>query len=198
MATIYLRLSKRKNAFDHQEVILTFRHGKTIYQRAGTGIYIADKPMYWDGKNMVFRARSMTEEARYHRTQKERLEKLCNYINERWLETDKQIVSPTWLKDTIDSHNHPIVKKNDVDVIGIMESEDVGACLGEGFEVFLGFHNHQVNIQRLLGFLLNRLNDRDSEGDVRHETTVHHIAMEPIGLASVDHLNVAFQVQEVG
>ena len=67
---------------------------------------------------MVFRARSMTEEARYHRTQKERLEKLCNYINERWLETDKQIVSPTWLKDTIDSHNHPIVKKNDVDVIG--------------------------------------------------------------------------------
>lgn len=118
MATIYLRLSKRKNALDHQEVILTFRHGKTIYQRARTGIYIADKPMYWDGKNMVFRARSMTEEARYHRTQKERLEKLCNYINERWQETDKQIVSPTWLKDTIDNHNHPIVKKDDVVIIG--------------------------------------------------------------------------------
>lgn len=118
MATIYLRLSKKRNALDRQEIILTFRHGKSIYQRAATGIFIVDKPMYWDGDKMVFRARMMTDEVRYHRTQKERLEKLCKYINERWQDADKQNVSPTWLKDTIDSYNHPIVKKDDADVVG--------------------------------------------------------------------------------
>ena len=80
----------------------------------------------------------------------------------------------------------------------VVEGDDVGARLGEGLEVFLGLHNHQVDIKGLLGFLLDGLNDRDSEGDVRHETPVHHVAVEPVGLAAVDHLDVAFQVEEVG
>ncbi len=117
MATIYLRLSKKRNALDRQEIILTFRHGKSIYQRAATGIFIVDKPMYWDGDKMVFRARMMTDEARYHRTQKERLESLCFHINECWQDADKQNVSPTWLKDTIGNFNHPITRTDRADMI---------------------------------------------------------------------------------
>ena len=49
-----------------------------------------------------------------------------------------------------------------------------------------------------MGFLLDGLHHGDAEGDVRHEAAVHHIAVEPAGLAAVDHLDVGFQVEEVG
>ena len=80
----------------------------------------------------------------------------------------------------------------------VVEGDDVGASLGEGLEVFLGFHNHQVDIQWLLGFLLDGLHHGDAEGDVGHKAAVHHVAVEPVGLAAVDHLDVGFQVEEVG
>ena len=80
----------------------------------------------------------------------------------------------------------------------IVEGDDVGACLGEGLEVFLRLHNHQVDVEGLLGFLLDGLHHGDAEGDVGHEAAVHHVAVEPVGLAAVDHLDVSFQVEEVG
>ena len=107
MATIYLRLSKKSNDLGRNEIILTFRHGRYIYQRAATGIFILDKSSYWDGEKMVLRARSMTEEARYHRDQKDRLEQMCKYVNECWQEADMKNVSPSWLREVIDNFNHP-------------------------------------------------------------------------------------------
>jgi hypothetical protein len=80
----------------------------------------------------------------------------------------------------------------------IMEGDDVGAGFGEGLEVLLRLHDHQVDIQGLLGFLLDGLHHGDAEGDVGHEAAVHHVAVEPVGLAAVDHLDVGFQVEEVG
>lgn len=80
----------------------------------------------------------------------------------------------------------------------IMEGDDVGAGLGEGLEILLRFHNHQVDIQGLPGFLLDGLHHGDAEGDIGHKAAVHHVAVEPVGLAAVDHLDIVFQVQEVG
>ena len=80
----------------------------------------------------------------------------------------------------------------------IVEGDDVGAGLGEGLEVLLRLHDHQVDVEGLLGFLLDGLHHWDAEGDVRHEAAVHHVAVEPVGLAAVDHLDVSFQVEEVG
>ena len=80
----------------------------------------------------------------------------------------------------------------------IVESDDVGARLGEGLEVLLRLHDHQVDIQGFLGFLLDGLHHGDAEGNVGHESAVHHVAVEPVGLAAVDHLDVSFQVEEVG
>lgn len=101
MAVIYLRLSKRHDELNRHEIILTFRQGSTIYQRCGTRIFILDKSLYWDGEKMVMRARSMTEEARFHREQKEKLDILCNHISRSWEDTDRSNINPTWLKDVI-------------------------------------------------------------------------------------------------
>lgn len=107
MAVIYLRLSKRHDELDRHEIILTFRQGSTIYQRCGTRIFILDKPLYWDGNNMVLRARSMTEEAQFHKDQKKKLDELCTFISDRWAETDRSMVSSTWLKDAIEDFHLP-------------------------------------------------------------------------------------------
>ena len=102
MATITLRLSKKYNELNRCEIMLTFRHGRAIYQRAGTRIFIENKPAFWDGEKMVMRARSATEEVKYHRDQKEKLEELCKEVAERWQKADKNHVSPSWLKDVIE------------------------------------------------------------------------------------------------
>lgn len=107
MAVIYLRLSKRHNELGRNEIILTFRQGSTIYQRSGTEIFILNKPIYWDGEKMVLRARMMTDEVRYHREMKVKLENLCSAITKEWEQTDRKNISPTWLKDVIDRFNHP-------------------------------------------------------------------------------------------
>ena len=107
MATIYLRLSKKCNDLNRKEVILTFRHGRYIFQRAGTRIFIVDKPAYWDGEKMVLKARSMTPEAKYHREQKDRLDEICKVVNQRWMEADMDNVSPTWLKNVIAEFYQP-------------------------------------------------------------------------------------------
>ena len=65
----------------------------------------------------------------------------------------------------------------------VVEGDDVGACLGEGLEVFLRLHDHQVDVEGLLGFLLDGLHHGDAKGDVGHEAAVHHVAVEPVGLA---------------
>lgn len=114
MAVIYLRLSKRHNELNRNEIIMTFRQGSTIYQRAGTGIFILDRPNYWDGEKMVLRARSMTEEVKYHREMKHKLEDLCSAVNRAWEETDRSRISPTWLKDVIAQFNAPAVEDDEL------------------------------------------------------------------------------------
>ena len=111
MITIYLRLSKKKNGRDRQEILLTFRHGKEIYQRAGTGIFIADNPTFWDGKKMVMHARIKTEEVLYHREQQERLNNLCSAILIAWDDTDHNRVGPRWLKNVIAEFNMPTISQ---------------------------------------------------------------------------------------
>ena len=127
MAVIYLRLSKRHNELNRNEIIMTFRQGSTIYQRAGTGIFILDKPNYWDGEKMVLRARSMTEEVKYHREMKHKLEDLCSVVNRAWEETDRSRISPTWLKDVIAQFNTPAVE--DDELMGEPDRETVTSTL---------------------------------------------------------------------
>lgn len=76
-------------------------------QRAKTGIFIEDKPVYWDGSTIVNKARLVTDNVIYHREQKERLDNLCRIISEEWEQVDPSSVSATWLDEIVDRFNHP-------------------------------------------------------------------------------------------
>ena len=95
MANFQFRLSSKKNKLGRQELLMRFYHGK-FQQRAKTGIFIEDKPIYWDGTTIVNKERLVTEDVVYHREQKERLENLCRIISEEWEQVDPTSVSSTW------------------------------------------------------------------------------------------------------
>lgn len=106
MAIFQFRLSSKKNKLGRQELLMRFYHGK-FQQRAKTGIFIEDKPVYWDGSTIVNKARLVTDEVIYHREQKERLDNLCRIISEEWEQVDPSSVSATWLDEIVDRFNHP-------------------------------------------------------------------------------------------
>jgi integrase len=106
MATFQFRLSSKKNKLGRQELLMRFYHGK-FQQRAKTGIFIEDKPNYWDGKEVVNKARSATDEVQYHREQKERLDNLCRFILEQWGKVDNSNVRNGWLEEMVDRFNYP-------------------------------------------------------------------------------------------
>lgn len=106
MATFQFRLSSKKNKLGRQELLMRFYHGK-FQQRAKTGIFIEDKPNYWDGKEIVNKARSATEDVLYHREQKERLDNLCRFILEQWARVDSSNVKNGWLEEMVDRFNYP-------------------------------------------------------------------------------------------
>lgn len=80
----------------------------------------------------------------------------------------------------------------------VMHSEDVDASLFEIIHITSGVNNHQMHVERFLGVFLDKLDDRLSEADVGHKHAVHHIDMEPVALAGVEHFNIALQIAEIG
>ncbi len=98
MANFQFRLSSKKNKLGRQELLMRFYHGN-FQQRAKTGIFIEDKPVYWDGSTIVNKARLVTDDVIYHREQKERLDNLCRIISEEWEQVDPSSVSATWLDE---------------------------------------------------------------------------------------------------
>lgn len=106
MANFQFRLSSKINKLSRQELLMRFYHGK-FQQRAKTGIFIENKPIYWDGKGIVSKARIVTDDVQYHREQKERLDNMCKFISEQWEQVDQTNVSSTWLEEMVDRFNHP-------------------------------------------------------------------------------------------
>ena len=54
-----------------------------------------------------------------------------------------------------------------------------------------------MHVQRLLRLRRNRVDDRESEGNVRHEGAVHHVEVEDIRMR-VDQRHIPREVQEIG
>ena len=70
-------------------------------------------------------------------------------------------------------------------------------CFDFGNELF-GLHNHQMYIEGLFGMACHGLHHRKSETDVGYKHAVHHIEVEPVALALVEHFNITLQVRKVG
>src|SRR3989441_3618500 len=68
-----------------------------------------------------------------------------------------------------------------------MKREDGGTGGRERLEVALGLDYHQVHVDRLVGESAQRRDHVRPEREVRHETPVHHVHVQPVG-ASRQHL----------
>ena len=81
-------------------------------------------------------------------------------------------------------------------VVGFqMDAEQVGARFGKCLDIAHRLVDHQMHVQKHIGFLADGLHHGHADGDVGHESAVHDIHVYPVGGA--DGLNVAFQIAEV-
>lgn len=62
--------------------------------------------------------------------------------------------------------------------------------LGEVSNAELGLHNHQVAVKDLVGGGADGLNNEGANGDVRNESPVHYINVDPIAARSIDSLDL--------
>src|SRR3989475_438196 len=62
-----------------------------------------------------------------------------------------------------------------------MEGEDGGAGGHERLEVALGLDHHQMHVDGFVGEPPQRRDHVGTEREVRHETPVHHVHMQPVG-----------------
>lgn len=75
---------------------------------------------------------------------------------------------------------------------------DFGA---EGFDFvdeFVGFYNHEVDVEWFGTELCYIFQDREAEGDVGHEDSVHNVDMKVLCATLVDDLDIVGEVSEVG
>ena len=64
--------------------------------------------------------------------------------------------------------------------------EMIGAGVGKSREISLRLNDHQMHVEGLCGRAADRLQHRRPDRDVRNETAVHHVDVDPIGPRGVD------------
>ena len=62
----------------------------------------------------------------------------------------------------------------------------------------LGLHDHEVYVEGLLAQASYMLEHWEPKRDVGNKHAIHHIEMEPVGLTTIDHINIACQIGKVG
>ncbi len=67
-----------------------------------------------------------------------------------------------------------------------MHGDDIGAGLGEGFEMRVAGRDHQMHVEDLFRSRADRLHHIGAKGDVRNEMPVHHVKVDPVGAGRVD------------
>ena len=63
--------------------------------------------------------------------------------------------------------------------------------------VVFGVNNHEMYVKGFLTLLGDSLQHGEAKRDIRDEDTVHHIQVQPVSLAAVNHVQFAVQMQEV-
>ena len=67
-----------------------------------------------------------------------------------------------------------------------LHQEMIGAGVREGGKIALRLDDHQVNVERLCRRAADRLQHDRPDGDVRNETSVHHVDVDPVGAGRID------------
>ena len=79
-----------------------------------------------------------------------------------------------------------------------MDRQQIGPRPAIGFQVALGVGNHQMNVQRQLRQSPHGLDHRNAKAQVGHKVAVHHVEMEDLRPGSLQRLDFARQMTEVG
>ena len=79
-----------------------------------------------------------------------------------------------------------------------VDGDDVRARLGEIRHAKLGFHDHEVAIQHLVRHRAERVDDEGADGDVGHETAVHHVDVDPLRASLVSGLDLFWGLNREG
>ena len=79
-----------------------------------------------------------------------------------------------------------------------MHGDNVGAGLGERFEIRIARRDHQMNVERLSGVAAQRLHHVRSDRDVGDEMAVHDVDVDPVGAGGVDRAHFFAEFGEVG
>ena len=105
MATIFRKLSpKEDKQSGKHEILIRFKQGNKIDQRAKSNIFIA--PKYWND-GIVIKERIQTPETVYHTEAKERLNNIEDYLSKAFLDADKTNFPQGWVQEQIDRFNFP-------------------------------------------------------------------------------------------
>ena len=73
----------------------------------------------------------------------------------------------------------------------------LGGGVAQHSDVAVGVYYHKVYVQGFSGLLRNVADDRETEGDIGYEDSVHHIQVDVVALGGVEHLQGLAQTGEV-
>ena len=98
---------------------------------------------------------------------------------------------------------HPFIpnsSKSAVQMIAnfIMNRQYICPRIFEWFYEGIRVDDHQMDIQRFGCYLFYGLNHRQSKGDIGNKYPVHHIKMNPVGLALINHENIPAKIVKIG
>ena len=79
-----------------------------------------------------------------------------------------------------------------------LHAQDIGAQMGEGFDIAIGIGDHQMHVQRFGGMFGDDFYHRDPIRNIRNEQAIHHIDVVPIGIPSIYHFNITLQIAKIG
>ena len=79
-----------------------------------------------------------------------------------------------------------------------VDGDDIGAGLGEGFEIEIDRLDHEMHVEHLLRARPDAFDEARPEGDVRHEMAVHDIDMHPVAARFVDGADLLAEAGEIG
>ncbi len=79
-----------------------------------------------------------------------------------------------------------------------VDRDDVSACFGKRLNIFLRFNDHEMDVDDAFGRRPNRLHDDRANSDVRHESAVHDIDVNPIGAGLANSLDFSLKAAKIG
>ena len=79
-----------------------------------------------------------------------------------------------------------------------VHGDDIGAGLGECFQIRIAGRDHQMHVEHFLGVAAQRFHHVRADRDVGHEVAVHHVDMDPVGAGRIDCAYFLAELGEIG